>query len=423
MDRRDFLGFSFETLAATLATGPSLLVPDRRPKPSKPNAFDPDTLFLTWQRDPCTTMTVQWIGTAADGAPVTVSHRLGGPAKTVTPTAKPYPLSAFTTFRAELTGLTPGTEYRFTLGPNSPAYYFRTMPAKLTNDFTFVSGGDCGTNLHAVANNVIAAKQDPMFALIGGDLGYDNGRSTSTSLTFVRNYAKTMIDSKRRLVPMVVGIGNHEVDGGYAKPRAKAPFFIALHDGLYTDTTYAALDFGDYLSLVILDTGHVSPIGGEQTSWLDRTLRDRVERPHVIVANHVPAYPSFRPADVVIGNRTAGTGDGNRKHWVPLFEKYNVDAVLEHHDHTFKRTHPLLDGHVDRDRGILYLGDGSWGKLRAPSKPENRPYLAHTSGSDHLPVHRLEGDKRFHMALEESGKILDVTTGTKKPRRKHTAVG
>src|SRR5262245_20300588 len=294
MDRRDFLGFSFETLAATLATGPSLLVPDRRPKPSKPGSFDPDTLFLTWQRDPCTTMTVQWIGKETDSAPVTVSHRLGGPAKTIAPTAKPSPLSPFTTFRPEFTGLTPGTDYRFTLGSNSPTHHFRTMPAKLTNDFTFVSGGDCGTNLHAVANNVIAARQDPMFALICGDLGYDNGRSTSTSLAFVRNYARTMVDSKGRLIPMVVGIGNHEVDGGYAKPRAKAPFYFALHDGLYKEASYAALDFGDYLSLVVLDTGHVSPIAGEQASWLDRTLRDRVERPHLIVANHVPAYPSFR---------------------------------------------------------------------------------------------------------------------------------
>jgi hypothetical protein len=233
-----------------------------------------------------------------------------------------------------------------------------------------------------------------------------------------------MIDSKGRLIPMVVGIGNHEVDGGYAKPRAKAPYYFALHDGLYKDTTYAALDFGDYLSLVILDTGHVSPIGGEQANWLDRTLRDRVERPHLVVANHVPAYPSFRPADVVVGNKSgAGTGEGNRKHWVPLFEKYAVDVVLEHHDHTFKRTHPMLGGHVDADRGVLYLGDGSWGKLRAPKAPENRPYLAHTSGSYHLTVHRLEGDRRFHMAMEEGGKILDVTAGTKKPRRKHTSVG
>ena len=93
---------------------------------------------------------------------------------------------------------------------------------------------------------------------------------------------------------LVAGIGNHEVDGGYNKPRAKAPFFYALFDGLYPETGYATLDFGDYLSLVLLDTAHTSAIEGAQTDWLAKALKERAERPHVVVVNHVPAYPSFR---------------------------------------------------------------------------------------------------------------------------------
>jgi hypothetical protein len=223
---------------------------------------------------------------------------------------------------------------------------------------------------------------------------------------------------------MVVCIGNHEVNGGYNKTLKDAPFFTAFHDGLFRETSYATLDFGNYLSLVLLDTGHAAKIEGEQTDWLDKTLAHRQDLPHLFIINHVPAYPSFRNPDADKGSKTAtGTGDGNRKHWVPLFEKHNVDIVLEHHDHTFKRTHPLLGGHVDLQRGILDLGDGSWGRLRAPKSAEERPYLAHTSPSYHLTLHRLEGDHRYHLALEESGRILDIATTTKKPRRKHTAVG
>ena len=129
---------------------------------------------------------------------------------------------------------------------------------------------------------------------------------------------------------MVACLGNHEVNGGYGKARDKAPLFLSLFDGLYADATYAALDFGDYLSLVLLDSGHVAPIGGEQAHWLDTTLRDRTLRPHLMVANHVPAYPSFRPPVVPGKDAKAGTGDANRSHWVPLFERHNVDAVLEH---------------------------------------------------------------------------------------------
>jgi hypothetical protein len=105
---------------------------------------------------------------------------------------------------------------------------------------------------------------------------------------------------------------------------------------------------------------------------------------------------------------------------VPLFERHNVDVVLEHHDHTFKRTHPLRGGHIDRD-GIVYLGDGSWGQLRAPNSPESRPYLAATGQAYHVTLHRLEGDRRVHQALEESGKVVDVCATAKRPRHRHPA--
>ncbi len=137
--------------------------------------------------------------------------------------------------------------------------------------------------------------------------------------------------------------------------------FLRFTTGCSPETSYATLDFGDYLSLVLLDTGHISKIDGEQTAWLDKTLVERADRPHLFVANHVPAYPSFRDFEENI--LEPWTGALNRKHWVPLFERHNVDVVLEHHDHTFKRTHPLKDGVADAG-GVLYLGDGSWGMVR-----------------------------------------------------------
>lgn len=376
----------------------------------------PETLFLTWQRDPTTTMTVQWIGKELDPKHTAISFTELKKDKwqTIETRDRPYPLSDLRAYRAELTGLKPGTEYEFRVGDHKTLLRFRTMPAKATDSFSFISGGDCGVNPHTVANNQIAAKQDPMFALIGGDLAYDDGKKIETNLQFMRNYHDNMVDSEGRMIPMVVCIGNHEVNGGYNKPRKDAPFFFALYDGLFAERSYATLDFGDYLSLVLLDTEHVSPIAGEQTDWLDKALAPRKDHPHLFVVNHVPAYPSYRPAEADSKGK-AGTGEGNRKYWVPLFEKHNVDLVLEHHDHTFKRTHPLKDGHNDRN-GIVYLGDGSWGRLRAPKPPEDRPYLATTHESYHLTLHRLEGDQAFHMAIEETGKIMDICSTQKKPR-------
>jgi hypothetical protein len=104
------------------------------------------------------------------------------------------------------------------------------MPAKATDTIPFISGGDCGINAPTIANNIQAARQDPMFAVVGGDLGYDNGRSVETSLAFLRHYSKHLVGRDGRLIPLVACIGNHEVDGGYHKPRAKAPFFYGSSD-------------------------------------------------------------------------------------------------------------------------------------------------------------------------------------------------
>jgi acid phosphatase type 7 len=416
IDRRLFLESALGGLTAAITSPMALAAGD--PIVTDQQLLErPDTLFLTWQRDPTTTMTVQWIEAASGLKNQSIQYTVykKDQWKSLLPQDRPYPRTDLRVFRAEIVGLEPGTNYQFRIGNRSTVYRFRTMPAKATNAFHFVSGGDCGVNPHALANNVIAAKQDPMFALIGGDLGYDNGRDVATSLQFVRNYSSTMVDSHGRLIPIVVCMGNHEVNGGYNRARSDGPFFFALHGGLYRERTFATLDFGDYLSLVLLDSGHVAPIGGEQADWLDKSLAERTDRPHLIVANHVPAYPSYRSTDNDTGK--PGTGSENRTHWVPLFERHNVDLVLEHHDHTFKRTHPLRGGHVDHKNGILYMGDGSWGRLRAPKKPDKRSYLAATHQSYHLTLHRLEGEQRFHMAINDVGKIVDVCMTQKKPRQ------
>jgi hypothetical protein len=405
VSRRAFLGASLAALASNrLLAGdkPALAKEEKDDAP-----FQPDTLFLTWQRDPTTTMTVQWVGAVGETSDIRVSYSLINEDswQTQQTAIKPYPMTDLKVFRAELTGLSPGTDYRFRIGKESPTYRFSTMPARATNTIQFISGGDCGVNHHAIANNIQAARQDPMFALIGGDLGYDNGRSVAVSLAFLRNYSKHMLGRDRRMIPMVVCIGNHEVDGGYAKPRSMAPFFYALFDGLFRETGFASLDFGDYLSLVLLDTGHTTPIGGAQADWLEKTLKGRSDHPHVLAVNHVPAYPSFRRFEGENGKE--GTGDGNRKHWVPLFEKYRVPVVFEHHDHTFKRTKPLLDGRSNAN-GVLYLGDGSWGRIRTPHRPEELSYLAASSRDFHLSLHRIEGKERFHVALDEFGRVVDV---------------
>jgi hypothetical protein len=424
LHRREFLTSSLGGLTAALSCSPSLFGQETQDPPESPSIaalaaerYAPASLFLTWRKDPTKTMTVQWVApeTKQDTTIFYVprSGDLWLSSRTAT---KPFPNTDLKVHRAELSGLKPGTDYLFQIGKTSPVYKFRTMPAQATDTFQFVSGGDSGIGPHAIGTNIMAARQEPYFALIAGDLAYDNGKSPQTFLTFLENYSRNMIDARGRLIPMLACIGNHEVNGGYKAKRADAPHYLSVFDSFYSDTTYGVMDIGDYLSLVLLDTGHIAPIDGEQADWLASTLAERQDCPHLIVANHVPAYPSVRNPQGPDGK--FGTGEANRLHWSPLFERHNVDVVLEHHDHAFKRTHPLTDG-LKNKYGVVYLGDGSWGKIRAPKKPEARPYLAAVSEAYHVTVHRLEGEQRFHVALEETGRVADVCmTSGKRPARR-----
>ena len=433
--RRLFLGASVAGLGSVVLRAQEPAPPaETEPKPAplvmaskEIPTFQPSTLFLTWHTDPTTTMDVQWVGTAGETSDTKVYYTTGKivpPGRglprilaaavdwqTAVTVTRPYPLTDFKVYKALLTGLTPGTEYSFKIGKSSPVYKFRTMPSKATDVVQFISGGDCGVNTAAVANNVQAARQNPSFAVVGGDLGYDNGTSVETSLAFLRNYSRTMFTRDGCMIPLLACLGNHEVRGGYGSSRAAGTFFYPLFENLYPDTGYATLDFGDYLSLVMLDTGHTSPIAGEQTDWLAKTLKDRADHPNVFVVNHVPCYPSHRnPTAATVRDpfdATAGTGQLQRKLWVPLFDKYRVPVVLEHHDHTFKRTKPLIDGLPHPD-GVLYLGDGSWGRIRSPRKADPLHVMAKTSEDYHLSLHRLQGNDRFHLALDTEGAIVDV---------------
>src|SRR5438045_3516621 len=132
--RRAFLAASAAGLTASLAdaAAPPAFVSPGKEDPDAP--FRPDTLMLTWRRDPTTTMIVQWVGTAGETKDTAVYYR---PSKSPVwrrqaTTAKPYAKTDFKVYRSELTGLTPGTDYRFRIGKESPWYSFRTMPAKAT---------------------------------------------------------------------------------------------------------------------------------------------------------------------------------------------------------------------------------------------------------------------------------------------------
>ena len=363
----------------------------------------PALVYLTWQGDPTTTMTVQWLSAEGVTGDEVAFGRAGEPRlRSVTGRHDPLTETDRVVHTVELTGLEPGRDYRFRIGGLAEEYAFRTMPADSGAPITFVVGGDIHRG-SALDERIFrtAASRDPMFAVLGGDIAYDNGnrRRVGRWYELLDVWQRCMVTDDGRLIPVVAAIGNHEAKGSYGQAPDAAPRFYELFPGLGRDGRQF-LDFGEYMSVILLDTDHTHRIDGEQTTWLAGTLAARSDVPHLFVVYHVPAYPSVRRFN-------GGGGPVIREHWVPLFDRYGVDVVFEHHDHAYKRTHLIRGDDVHPD-GVLYLGDGAWGaKPRRVRRPRSTWYLARAESVNNVIVTTVDGAHRAHVALDPDGNVID----------------
>ena len=395
-----------------LALAASLLcVPLATPSLAEPNP--PPGLLLTWQHDPTTTMTIDWHRAATEtDTPATLEFRKQGDT-TWQPrqaTRLDFPFTDRKIDRTELTQLEPDTAYEFRGSPSAPTYHFRTMPASLAKPLVFAVGGDTRHRKSWLEEmNRAAMTHNPAFIVWGGDLAYANGdpKNVKLWLEWFDANMKTLITPDRRAVPIVVGIGNHEVQGGShgnrmntPEDKAKyAPFFYRLF-AFPGPQGYGVLDFGQYLSLVIGDTGHSNPIPGQQTAWLAETLAQRAKIPNVFPVYHVPAYPSNRDFN-------EKTSELVRTLWCPLFEQHGIQVAFENHDHTYKRTKPIRAGKTSPD-GITYIGDGSWGVDPRPvHNPATTWYLEKAQTVRHGLIVTLNPTGKTITAINPQGQVID----------------
>jgi hypothetical protein len=324
--------------------------------------FDPPALYLQWQRDPTTTMAIHW-HTVGEARTELYFRPLGQTNwQSALGTAKPFVGTERLVHIVELTGLQPTTDYEFCFQPAARVSKFRTMPKDLRQPVRFVSGGDVYHEKRWMDRmTTLAAQMDPAFVVFGGDLAYAHGGTNDEQIKrwfdYFASWKTNAVAPDGRLIPMLVTIGNHEVKGSYRRPVENARSFYTLFSSPGPQG-YQCLDFGKYLSLLLLDSDHTHTIAGEQTEWLGKNLSARRKVPHVFPVYHTPGYPGFRED----GTQAKEV----RTHWCPLFDKYGVKLVFENHDHCFKRTHPIRAGKID-PKGTTYLGDGAWGVgLRKP---------------------------------------------------------
>jgi len=369
--------------------------------------------YLTWQRDPTTTMTVSWLGESESSQTLQWRKIEAGNWHTSEGTSAPFPHTAKTLTQAELAGLESDRVYEFRLGQGGAVRRFRTLPEKLTRPLTFIEGGDTQNGPVLESMMRMAASRDPAFVVIGGDLTNDDGKPESAPWVkrFFRSIHENLVTPDGRMIPVVVCIGNHDLSRKNqhllndaelpltrAERRETAPYFLAAWP-FPGEQGYGVLDVGDYLSLVFLDTNHFNAVDGPQLDWLKKVLDVRRGVPHLFPVYHVPAYPGVRDIRDELSQKI-------RRTWCPLFDNARVEVAFEHHEHAFKVTHPMRGGQKAED-GVVYLGGGAWAaELRNPRSPDNEPHLAKTMKVHHVFEVILKPGGRQVRALDLEGKEI-----------------
>lgn len=367
-----------------------------------------------WVHDPTKSMSVHWIETFQPSAESKGNFSLNYRKtedeiwKNARVKSRNFSDTRDHVYSVELNNLIPDSRYLFQIiksGVVTGSWHFKTAPLNIEKRVTFVTGGDMFHTRDLLdPMNMRAGTEDPLFALLGGDLAYANGIDKQKWIEWVDSWNKFARSTAGDLIPMIAVIGNHEVRGASyrptnAPPPSEAPFFYSLFHGL-NDRSNHVVKFENYLTIVTLDSGHTQNVA-DQVDWLDKTLKEASSKAATFVCYHRPAYGTGVKEDAVDIQRL----------WSPLFEKYSVLAAFENDHHVYKRTYPLTKGQRDDRAGVVYLGDGAWGtrtRQISPDWKQQRPHLAHAEATNHLIKVTVTANQISYEAIKANGTAIDT---------------
>ena len=361
--------------------------------------------FAGRRADGSTSMVVWYFDPSKAAAPAEIEYGLDYPAAPAT-RMREVPGGDGRRHEFRLTGLPPGTRYRYRLPrPDAAWHSFSTAPARGV-PFHFLCLADTGGPLTGSAvtyyGEVTLAAADryraigvmPAFMVHGGDAVRTGADLDGWRESFSSNALAGQL-------PVITAPGNHELleDGG------------ANYRYLYGTPDYCSIDCGDCRIIVLHPydgpgrtfDGPVICTGSDQYRWVKTELTRPRDGKWLIVVIHNPMFSTgeYGMNELLVGQ------------YFSLFRKHGVDLVISGHDHDFDSF--LADGN-GREGGTLFLVAGTGGsRLDAGimDRPERR-WLdwRHDQRTTGLFQHDRYTE-RYHLYGELSWGFTDVgITGT-----------
>ena len=349
-------------------------------------------------------------------------------------------------YKADVTGLTPGTEYTYRIGDASynkwdtDRYTFTTEAENVTS-FSFVGFTDSqsttGADGFALYRQAIEASftdaPDAKFMVMMGDLV-----NTGTNAGQWTNYFTT-IDGYAQSIPHMAVVGNHELSGtaetagkyfsllfnnpdnagNWVGTLKASDLELANNQGAianYKDTVYS-FDYGN-THFVVLNTGYHNSstdtykILEKQLPWLKEDLAKSNAKWKIVMLHQglYGAKSQWSPTRGILQ---------------PIMDEYGVDLVLQGHDHFVMRTYPMRSGEIvttenvntiTKGTGVVYNILGAAGPKRYDDVYEVKPYCAvFVRTSEEFPtysVFKVSDDKIEVETKQINGVVVDKYTIT-----------
>jgi len=194
-------------------------------------------------------------------------------------------------------------------------YSFAGEGDKKRKNFNFAAVGDfgCSKNMKKTVSNMKDKKPELVLPL--GDLSYD--KSANCWLDLISPFKDQL----------KVTLGFHDVNDGGSKLKQ-------YEDTFGLDKLYGSFDYR-YVHFVTMASESSFQKGSAQYKFINEDLKKASENKDIdwiVVTTYGPFYtsPSTHKAEKDL-----------RDIYHPLFEKYNVDLVLQAHNHNYQRTYPI----------------------------------------------------------------------------------
>lgn len=274
-------------------------------------------------------------------------------------------------YTAKLENLAASTKYQYRIGlQNSRSDWHELQTEnKQSTDFTAIIFPDSQSNDYTdwqnLAMNAWQNNQESSFFINMGDL-VDNGYDLAQWNSWFNSIEP--IISK---IPVALVQGNHETyttDWQVAMPEPYLKLFNLPTNGQDKfKNQYYSFDYGD-VHFTVLNTqddemAKFEPdLLSEQLKWLEQDLANTNKKwKMVLMHRDILNYGrDAKPLEEEISFSRHG------EIYMPIFDKYNVDAVLTAHLHTYRRR-ALLKNFVKDEHGTLYILTGVAGNVRYPS--------------------------------------------------------